>query len=58
MDLTLAAATVLTTTTNATNATGNGTASGAWGGTITNETFGLWFVLLLILGVLVFLFWE
>jgi len=57
MDLTLVAATVLETTTNATNTTGNST-GGAWGGTITNETFGLWFVFLLILAVLVFLFWE
>lgn len=53
MDLTLAAATVLQGTTNATNAT-----AGKAGGAISNETFGLWFVLLLILAVLVFLFWE
>ncbi len=50
MDLTFAVASVQETTTQAANAS-------AKSGPISNETFGLWFVLLLILGVLLFLFW-
>ena len=57
MDLTFAVASVQETTTQAANATTKAANASAKSGPISNETFGLWFVLLLILGVLLFLFW-
>jgi hypothetical protein len=52
MDLTATLTAALAQTTTATTEAANATAGKS--GPISNETFGLWFVLLLVLGVVVF----